>query len=145
MELFTLTDIIKNSADLYPNNEAFKCGDTSVSYKQLDVKTSQLAKCLVDSGIKKGDRVGIYLNRCIETVIAIYGILKAGAAYVPLDFTAPHQRTRFLINNCGIEFLVTSDKQKRKITALLDGSLSLKGIIGLSEDMPVKTTKRAKK
>lgn len=139
MELFTLTDIIKNSADLYPNNEAFKCGDTSVSYKQLDVKTSQLAKCLVDSGIKKGDRVGIYLNRCIETVIAIYGILKAGAAYVPLDFTAPHQRTRFLINNCGIEFLVTSNKQKRKITALLDGSLSLKEIIGLSQDMPVKT------
>ncbi|WP_418603964.1 amino acid adenylation domain-containing protein [Hwangdonia sp.] len=139
MELFTLTDIIKNSADFYPNNEAFKCEDTSVSYKELDVKTSQLAKCLIDSGVKKGDRIGIYLNRCIETAIAIYGILKAGAAYVPLDFSAPHQRTRFLIHNCSIAFLVTSNKQKRKIASLLDGSLSLKGIIGLTHDMPVKT------
>ena len=105
MELFTLTDIIKNSADLYPDNEAFKCGDVSLSYKELDVKTSQLAEYLKDSGVKKGDRVGVYLNRCIETAIAIYGILKTGAAFVPLDFTAPHSRTHFLIENCGIEFL----------------------------------------
>jgi len=137
MELYTLTDIIKNSAALFPDNEAFKCEDISVSYKELDIKTSQLAKCLIDSGVKKGDRVGIYLNRCIETAIAIYGILKAGAAYVPLDFTAPHARTRSLINSCDIEVLVTSDKQKRKITSILDGSSSLIRIIGLSKRLPL--------
>lgn len=140
MELFTLTDIIKNSTALYPDNEAFKCDNISLSYKELDIKTNQLAKYLIDSGIKKGDRVGIYLNRCIETAIAIYGILKAGAAYVPLDFTAPHSRTRFFIDNCGIEFLVTSKNQKRKITSLLDGDSSLKAIIGLDQDLPIKTT-----
>ncbi len=137
MELFTLTDIIKNSTALYPDNEAFKCNDISVSYKELDIKTNQLAKCLTDLGVKKGDRVGIYLNRCIETSIAIYGILKAGAAYVPLDFTAPHSRTQYLLNNCGIEFLVTSKSQKRRIALLPDDDFSLKGIIGLNQDLPV--------
>ncbi|WP_298500282.1 amino acid adenylation domain-containing protein [uncultured Algibacter sp.] len=140
MEITTLIDIIKNSAALYPNNEAFKCEDVSITYKELDTKTSQLAKCLIDSGVEKGDRVGIYLNRCIETAIAIYGILKAGAAYVPLDFTAPHSRTRFLIDNCGIAFLVTSNNQKRKITSLVDADSSLQGILGVSLDIPIKTT-----
>ena len=139
MELLTLTDIITNSAELYSDNEAFKCEENSVSFKELDAKTSQLAKCLIDSGVKKGDRVGIYLNRCLETAIAIYGILKAGAAYVPLDFTAPHPRTRSLIDNCDIEFLVTSNSQKRKIISLIDKSSSLKGVIGLSHDLSVKT------
>jgi amino acid adenylation domain-containing protein len=139
MELYTLTDILKNSAALYPDNEAFKCDIFSVSYKELDIKTSQLAKCLIDLGVKRGDRVGIYLNRCIETAIAIYGILKAGAAYVPLDFTAPHLRTRSLIDNCGIEFLVTSDKQKRKITSLLDTKSSLRGLIGITQDLLIQT------
>jgi amino acid adenylation domain-containing protein len=140
MELFTLTDIIKKSVSLYPDNEAFKCENISISFKELDVKTSQLAECLKKSGVKKGDRIGIYLNRCIETAIAIYGILKAGAAYVPLDFTAPHSRTSFLIDNCGIVFIVTSDSQKRKIKSLVDINSSLKGIMGLSLDLPIKTT-----
>jgi amino acid adenylation domain-containing protein len=135
MELFTLTHIIENSAEKYPNKEAFKCEDISISFSELDIKTNQLAKYLTDSGVKKGDRVGIYLNRCLETAIAIYGILKAGAVYVPLDFTAPHPRTRFLIDNCDISFLITSPKLKSKVKSLVDYDSSLKGIIGQIQDI----------
>ena len=74
-----------------------------MTFAELDTKTNQLAKHLVSSGVKKGDRVGVYMNRCIETAIAIYGIMKSGAAYVPLDFGAPHSRTEFLIKNCNIQ------------------------------------------
>ncbi|TBN04422.1 amino acid adenylation domain-containing protein [Hyunsoonleella flava] len=139
MQLFTLPDIVKNSAKLYPNREAFKNSTNTVTFFQLDTKTSQLAKYLIDSGVKKGDRVGIYLNRCLETVIAIYGILKAGAVYVPLDFTAPHTRTKLVLENCEITFLISSPTLKSKVTKLLGHNLSLKCIIGLTHDVPVKT------
>lgn len=139
MQLFTLTDIVKNSATLYPEREAFKYGANTVTFSQLDKKTSQLAKYLMDSGVKKGDRVGIYLNRCLETVFAIYGILKAGAVYVPLDFTAPHARTASVIENCEIAFLISAPALKSKTTKLLGFNLSLKCIIGQTPDVSFKT------
>lgn len=139
MRLFTLTDIVKNSADLFPNREAFKCGTASLTFSQLDAKTSQLAKYLINSGVKKGDRVGIYLNRCLETSIAIYGILKAGAVYVPLDFTAPHARTTSVIENCEIVFLISSPTLKSKVTKLLSYNLNLKCIIGQTFAVPFTT------
>ncbi len=131
----TLPDILENSSRLFPNNEAFRCGDQYLTYEDLNFKTSQLANHLIRSGVKKGDRVGIYMNRCIETVVAVYGILKSGAAYVPLDSTAPHARTLFLLNDCGIRFLVTTPKQSTRILKVLEEDSPIKQIIGLSEDI----------
>lgn len=135
--MYTLAHIVENSAKLFPDNEAFRCGEGSLTYKDLDTKTNQLAKHLVDLGVKKGDCVGVYMNRCIETSIAIYGIMKAGAAYVPLDFGAPHSRTQFVIENCDIQILITTPKQKKRITNLFKEKIELKQIIGLSEDIGV--------
>jgi non-ribosomal peptide synthetase component F len=131
----TLPDILENSSRLFPNNEAFRCGDQYLTYEDLNFKTSQLANHLIRSGVKKGDRVGIYMNRCIETVVAVYGILKSGAAYVPLDSTAPHARTLFLLNDCGIRFLVTTPNQSKRILKVLEEDSPIKQIIGLSEDV----------
>lgn len=135
--IHTLTQIVENAARLHPEREAFRCGSTSLSYSDLDVKSNQLAEHLIVSGVKKGDRVGIYMNRCIETAIAIYGIMKSGAAYVPLDPTAPHSRTQFLINDCGIKYLVTTAKQKKRILKILEEKPELQQIIGVSESMPI--------
>lgn len=140
MEYYTLTDIVENSAKRFPNGEAFKCGNQSITFSELDVKSSQLAKCLLDSGINKGDRVGIYLNRCMETAIAIYGILKAGAIYVPLDFTAPHARTQKVMSNCNIEILVSSQPLKNRVKKLTEQSSCIHRIIGLIADIPLKTS-----
>lgn len=135
--LYTLAHIVENSAHLFPDKEAFRCGTDTLTYTELDIKTNQLAKHLVDSGVKKGDRVGIYMNRCIETAIAIYGIMKAGAAYVPLDSGAPRSRTLFLIKDCTIQFLITTPKQKKRISKLLEEESTLKQIIGYSDDLSI--------
>lgn len=136
--IYTLPNCIENSARLFPNKEAFRCGNASLSFQELDIKTNQLAKHLVDSGIQKGDRIGIYMNRCIETSIAIYGILKAGAVYVPIDPISPRTRTKFLIENCGIQFLITVPKQKKRVAKLLIEDISLKQVIGFSDDSDIK-------
>lgn len=128
-----LPHIIEKSAKLYPRKDAFRFGDRAVSFKALHDKTNQLAQHLIESGIKKGDRVGVYMNRCLETAIAIYGIMKAGSAYVPLDAMVPHERTLFLLQDCGIEFLVTTPQQTKRVRKLLERNSPLKQIIGISE------------
>lgn len=135
--IFNLVQIIEQSAKKLPEKDAFRFLEQSITFKDLNVKSSQLASSLISRGVKKGDRVGIFMNRCLETSIAIYGILKSGAAYVPIDPFLPKERVAFLINDCGIKHLVTTDNQSKKIKKLLLGNISLNTIIGLAEPLSI--------
>ena len=135
--IYTIPHTVEHSASLYPNKEAFRYGKETLTFSELDLKSNQLANYLVDSGVVKGDRVAIYMHRCLETAIAMYGILKSGAAYVPLDSSAPHKRTRFLIDDCGIEFMLTTEKQKKKLNKLYEESTPLKKVIGIAEHQTI--------
>ncbi len=110
-----------------------------MSYRELSEKTNQLAHLLVNLGVRKGDRVGIYLRRSLETALAVYGIMKAGAAYVPLDPDAPAARTRFLLEDCGIEHLISHQSQLRGLNDILKEDVRLKTIIGVSGEQVIKT------
>jgi acyl-CoA synthetase (AMP-forming)/AMP-acid ligase II len=116
--LYNLVQIIEQSAKAFPNKGAFRYMEDSITYKELDIKSNQLAHYLITRGVKKGDRVGILMHRCLETSIAIYGILKSGAAYVPIDPFLPNERIKFLINDCDIKHLVSTDKQSKKIRTI---------------------------
>jgi len=135
----TLSQILDNTAQKHPNIEAFKCGNAVLSYAEILQKTNQFATHLVSLGVQKGDRVGIYLERSIETAIAIYGIMKAGAAYVPLDPSAPQSRIVFLLNDCNIEHLITSKLQVKKVMKFLEQETPLQSIIGVNKEMAVPT------
>ncbi|MEL6916359.1 MAG: AMP-binding protein [Bacteroidota bacterium] len=113
--ILTLPDIIENAARSFPKGEAFSCGSDTLTFQELDTKADQLASYLRSLGVCKGDRVGVYMDRCLETVIAIYGIMKSGAVYVPLDPLSPQSRTIFLLEDCNIGHLVTTPKQTKKI------------------------------
>ena len=79
------------------------------------------------------------MDRCIETSIAVYGIMKSGAAYVPLDPLAPHSRTLFLLRDCTIQHLITVKTQSKKISGLLASETGLQSIVGISIDVCVPT------
>lgn len=112
---YLLQHLLEISANNYPDKEAVIYKDNSITYQKLDTVSNQLARVLKDAGIEKGDRVGICLNKSIEAVVTIYGILKAGAAYVPIDPLAPVKRMAFIIEDCGIKALVTT---RQKLTNL---------------------------
>ena len=131
--IYNLVQIIENSAKEFPQKEAFRYIDESVTYSELDTKSNKLAKHLLDLGVKKGDRIGVLMHRCLETSIAVYGILKSGAAYVPIDPFVPNKRVRFLIQDCGIEHLVITQKQSKKIKNLLADDKFLSSVIGVSD------------
>jgi amino acid adenylation domain-containing protein len=78
----------------------------SFTYRELDERANQLAGCLLERGLQTGDPVGIYMDRTIHVVVSILGVLKAGAAYVPLDDMYPDERVAFMIRDAQIGYLV---------------------------------------
>ena len=108
---YLLQQLLEISAKQYPDREAVIYKNSSITYRELEEVSNQLARVLSSYGISRGDRVGIYLNKLIEAVVAIFGILKAGAVYVPLDPLAPAKRIAFIIDNCQMKALVSTRKK----------------------------------
>lgn len=104
-----LTDYLEASAARYPLRHAVVDPDGRVlSYKELDGQADQLAKFLRAHGVMPGDRVGVLLPKSSITVTAIFGILKAGAAFVPADCNAPAARIRSIFSDCDVRALITN-------------------------------------
>ena len=128
--IYLLQHTVLTSAARFPDHEAFVCGPNRATYGELSRKVRQLAQTLQSQGVQPGDRVGIYLNRCLETAVAIYGVLSAGAVYVPLNPKAPAARNAYVIGDCNINILITHPSQKRGLKALLGAGPQVQGIVG---------------
>jgi non-ribosomal peptide synthetase component F len=83
-------------------------GAERLTYTDLDGRANRLARHLRASGVRPGDRVALRLERSAEMVIAILAVLKAGAAYVPIDPSHPAERVAFTLEDSGASLLVTS-------------------------------------
>lgn len=87
----------------------------SLTYGQLNRRANQLAHRLLSLGVGPGTLVGLWLDRSLDLVIGILGILKAGAGYVPLDLANPSERIAFVIEDTKLRFLVTASSQLSKL------------------------------
>jgi amino acid adenylation domain-containing protein len=137
--IYLLPEIIKNSAYRFPDNVAFRYEDQSLTYSALVKRSDQLAFKLSELGVKRGDRVGIFLDSSLETAISVYGIMSAGAVFVPLDSNAPPARIAYVINDCGIRHIISGKKQVRSLNRVLEENISLECVIGIDEELPVNT------
>ena len=128
---FLLSQAIDQSAERFPEREAVRCDGHGLTYADLVRRANQLARLLVDQGVKRGDRVGIYMNKSLESVISVYGALKAGGAYVPLDPFAPAARLSYVIRDCGIRHLITKPDKSAVVEEILAGDSPVEHAIGL--------------
>ena len=78
----------------------------AISYAELSRAVNSVAHALASTGIREGDRVGICAPKSIGTVAAILGVLRVGAAYVPVDSTAPTERNRFIFEDCSVHAIL---------------------------------------
>ncbi|MGH3105484.1 MAG: amino acid adenylation domain-containing protein [Gaiellaceae bacterium] len=101
-------DLLSASAARDPGRPAVVDGDRSLTYGELDDRANRLAHLLGACGVAHGDRVGLFLEKSAEALVGIYGILKAGGTYVPLDPAAPPPRLATIAANADLRCLVTS-------------------------------------
>lgn len=120
-----LTHAVDEAAQQAPEGEAFRCGNTSITFGELAARSNQLAHWLKANGVRKGDRVGVHLQRSAESAVAVYGVMKAGAAYVPIDPFAPVAAVREIVVDCGIRHWVTHPPMARRFRALKQAGCEL--------------------
>jgi amino acid adenylation domain-containing protein len=106
-----LSELVEAAAARAPERPAVVDGDRSLTYAELDAVPNQLTHLLADRGVSRGDRVGLFLDKSLESLVGIYGVLKAGAAYVPLDPGAPLTRLAYIAGNAGLRCLLTSTEK----------------------------------
>jgi amino acid adenylation domain-containing protein len=104
---------ISELGDKCPHSIALSYGDQQLSYGELDRRADQFAGHLRQLGVMSGGTVAICMERSFDWVVAALGVMRAGAAYVPLDSAWPHARLRYAVNDSGASVLVAR-------TALLD-------------------------
>ncbi|WP_164723270.1 non-ribosomal peptide synthetase [Chryseobacterium aureum] len=115
----TFVDLFERQAAATPDAVAVVCQGESLSYRELDEKSNQLAHYLIDKGVLVEDLVGICMSRSLEMIVGIVGILKSGAAYVPVDPDFPQSRIDYMLEDSGVKLLL-SDTVNRGIFSSRD-------------------------
>ena len=110
---YILQQLLTENAERYADKPAVWARGRTLSYRELNERSNQLAHFLRAHGVRKGDRVGIFFPKAVESLVAMFGALKAGAVYVPLDPQQPAERISYIISNCGIKGLITQDDRLR--------------------------------
>ena len=99
-----------------PANTAVVFEEKSLSYLELEQQANQLAHFLQDNGVQPDTLIAVCLERSLEMVIALLGILKSGAAYVPIDPSYPEDRIAYMLSDCNAPFIITSEHLLGHIT-----------------------------
>ncbi|MBN8471529.1 non-ribosomal peptide synthase/polyketide synthase [Corallococcus exiguus] len=106
-----------------PDAVAVVFGDDALTYRQLDERANQLAHALIGLGVRPGTPVALGLGRSLDLIVAILGVLKAGAAYVPLEMSYPHERLAMLLEDSGAPVLVTRSDWEQSLPSFFGASL----------------------
>ncbi|WP_226438577.1 non-ribosomal peptide synthetase, partial [Rhodococcus yananensis] len=112
-----LADLLAQAAARAPHRDAVRCEGRSVTYRQIDERSSRLARVLIERGVGPEDRVAVSIPRSIESVLVVWAVAKTGAAFVPVDPTYPADRIAHMVTDSGVRFGLTLE---REIAALPD-------------------------
>src|SRR5688572_29152324 len=107
----TLDHLLILSAQKYPDRIAVEETEGgAITYRDLNQLSDELRDRLIHLGVRPGDRVGIYLRKSIDAVASIFGILKSGAVYVPVDPGAPPARNAFIFSDCTVKAVILENR-----------------------------------
>src|SRR3984957_19621883 len=128
-----IADLAEHAIDAVPDRVALISGDEKLTYAQLEEKANRLAHYLIDQGVKKGDKVGLYCRNRIEIVIAMLGIVKAGAILVNVNFRYVEGELRYLFENSDMVALVHERQYADRVANVLPDTPNVKTILVVND------------
>ena len=102
----TLHGMFEEQVNINPNKTAVIYEDERISYGELDAMSNKIAEYLLEQEVRPNDKVGVLVERCIETIANILGILKVGASYVPINNEFPEERRNYILKDSGCLFML---------------------------------------
>ena len=110
-----LPEILGEAAAHDPDAVAVSCGDTRLRYRELDERSNRLARLLVESGAGPECFVAIGMSRSVDSIVAIWAVAKAGAAFVPVDPAYPPVRIEYMLRDCGAVLGLTTTGERSRL------------------------------
>ena len=105
----TVAQLLEEIVEKYPNKEAISYGDIKITYDELNKRANKVAAKLREIGVKEDDFVAIITEKSIEMIVGVCAILKAGAAYIPIDPNYPEERNKFILEDCKPKVLIKTN------------------------------------
>jgi len=130
LSIIELIDVVSEN---FPKKNAVSSTEENLNYGELQYQSRCLASCLRREGIKKGDIVGVAIDRSPYLIITLLGILRCGAAYLPLDPEYPIDRINFMIDDCEAKLVITQEIYEAKFNSKTP-LIFLKDILSTSQD-----------
>ncbi|CAG6896080.1 3-oxocholest-4-en-26-oate--CoA ligase [Mycobacterium avium subsp. paratuberculosis] len=124
-----IADLAEYAIDAVPDRVALICGDEKLTYAELEEKANRLAHYLLDQGVKKDDKVGLYCRNRNEIVIAMLGIVKAGAILVNVNYRYVEGELRYLFDNSDMVALVHERQHSDRVANVLPDTPNVKTIL----------------
>ncbi len=110
-----ILDIFDEHAALRPDAECVKCGERILSYAQVQNQSELMAMQLNKLGIGPSSLVSIFLDRSVDLIVAIMGVLRTGAAYLPIDPLVPEKRVEYMLADAGVALVITQANLQGKL------------------------------
>jgi amino acid adenylation domain-containing protein len=124
-----VNNFLENSAARLPNKVALVCGEERLTYLQINHAADQLASALMSLGIKRQDRVAIFMDNSAESVLSLFGILKAGAIFVMVNSTMKAKKLNYILRDSGARALITLGNKAKVVQEALEGVSDLEHAI----------------
>jgi non-ribosomal peptide synthetase component F len=136
----TLPMLFERAARAWPENIAAVAGETSLDYAGLSARANRLARKLIDSGVRPGSLVGVALPRDESLVVTLLAVVTAGAAYLPVDVTAPKSRISYILEDGAPTVVVTSSGQVQDLPQMGRTEVLVLDDLSLGEFSPAEVT-----
>lgn len=136
MTAFLLHHLLRDAAERAPSNGAVNLGEDELTYYELEARSNRFARALRTAGVRRGDRVALHLPKSTHAVAAVYAILKAGAAYVPIEPGSPAPRLADIVAQCRPRCIVTWSQAREKLSADLCRASGVAAVASIDDAVP---------
>jgi long-chain acyl-CoA synthetase len=108
-------EFLEISADRFPDKIALVVGQQRLTYRELDEQANRLAHALMSFGVRRGDRVAIYLENSVEAVLSIFAVLKAGGVFLMVNPSTKAEKLAYVLNNCRARAITCSQLRLKEL------------------------------